>query len=404
MRKLLLLVFISLAAFPAFSHNCHYDLPGDYNFDCTADLLDVVYLAQGWLIDCNSQPVDPNCIPLDYDGDGYDVLSDCDDDDIASYPGAVELCDGLDNDCDTVIDNGCADTDGDGIADAIDNCPADYNPTQVDLDLDGYGQACDCDDNEPDVNPGELEICDGLDNDCDTKADNGLTPPLCSLQDGVCSGSTKPCGGALGWQECTSPDYPPSYDVTESTCDGLDNDCDGSVDEGDPSTLCPPPANAATTACSGNCVINSCDSGYYDIDGNYDTGCECADDIFAGNNSCNVSVHFGNLADIDDDLVTSPQANIPQLGGTDWYKFTTSDHPFANYNVRIRFVQNSGGSFRFDVYKTSCFTSAEVRTAVDYFDPETPSDDSDTYYIRVYRTVGPVSCNNYRLEISNGVY
>ena len=101
--------------------------------------------------------------------------------------------------------------------------------------------------------------------------------------------------------------------------------------------------------------------------------------------------------------MTSPQANIPQLGGTDWYKFTTSDHPLANYNVRIRFVLNPGGEFVFDVYKQFCGGSV-VYTGVDYFDPETPSDDSDTYYIRVRRNVGPVSCNDYVLEISNGVY
>ena len=43
---------------------------------------------------------------VDGDGDGFDITVDCNDQDVDTYPGATELCDGLDNDCDLTVDNG----------------------------------------------------------------------------------------------------------------------------------------------------------------------------------------------------------------------------------------------------------------------------------------------------------
>jgi hypothetical protein len=130
---------------------------------------------------------------VDFDNDGYYAIppgDDCDDNDPNTYPGAPELCDGKDNDCDGTIEDeeqdgdgdtytpcegDCDDTDpgaieicGDGIDnncnDAIDeDCP-------VDNDNDGYyaiPPGDDCDDNDPDTYPGAPELCDGKDNDCD---------------------------------------------------------------------------------------------------------------------------------------------------------------------------------------------------------------------------------------------
>jgi hypothetical protein len=58
---------------------------------------------------------------------------------------------------------------------------------------------------------------------------NSHDPPLCSLQMGVCSGSRKQCVGGK-WQDCTAADYGPNYGA--EICDGLDNNCDGTVDPG----------------------------------------------------------------------------------------------------------------------------------------------------------------------------
>ena len=86
------------------------------------------------------------CFQLDGDGDGVDACFDCDDSNNAVYPGAVDYCDGLDNDCDTIVDNGnvcCPDVDGDGVCDPTDNCASVANSDQADGDGDGVGDACD---------------------------------------------------------------------------------------------------------------------------------------------------------------------------------------------------------------------------------------------------------------------
>ncbi|MEC7945955.1 MAG: putative metal-binding motif-containing protein, partial [Myxococcota bacterium] len=109
--------------------------------------------------------------PVDEDGDGSPAGEDCDDSDPAVFPGADEVCDGVDNDCDDLVD-------------AEDDSVTDLGTFYADADGDSYGdlespvEACeasagvvedssDCDDANSEINPAAEEVCDAVDNDCD---------------------------------------------------------------------------------------------------------------------------------------------------------------------------------------------------------------------------------------------
>lgn len=106
---------------------------------------------------------------------GYVTNStDCNDANAAIKPGATEVCDGVDNDCDTSIDEGVKNTyyrDADG-----DTYGALAVTTQACTQPAGYvANSTDCDDTNDSANPGGIEICDEIDNDCNGKVDDGLS-------------------------------------------------------------------------------------------------------------------------------------------------------------------------------------------------------------------------------------
>lgn len=91
--------------------------------------------------------------------------------------------------------------------------------------------------------------CDGKDNDCDGYTDNNLaTPPATTWPvTGVCSKALQVCGGATGWQEPIAWQVP-NYEVSEVSCDGLDNDCDGITDA---DIQAKPPLSSGAGVCGG---------------------------------------------------------------------------------------------------------------------------------------------------------
>ncbi len=158
--------------------------------------------------------------PIDCDDGDPDTEDTCDgasgcvhtpiDNDLDGYPPSVD-CD----DTDPNIFPGAVEVCGDGIDQDCDGedllCP----PLDVDNDGDGLSEnQGDCDDSNPNVYPGANEICDGLDNDCDGLTLQGELTDI----DG---------DGSLACLDCNDND-PNNYPGNTETCDGLDNDCDGS--------------------------------------------------------------------------------------------------------------------------------------------------------------------------------
>jgi len=112
---------------------------------------------------------------VDLDGDGWFDDLDCNDLDARIHPGAPEFCDGIDTDCDGIIDPNNAvdaavwfrDLDGDGFGNPEDTVHSCAHP--------GYpfvAQGGDCDDTMETVHPGAVEVLDGIDNDCDGGIDS----------------------------------------------------------------------------------------------------------------------------------------------------------------------------------------------------------------------------------------
>lgn len=249
------------------------DLDGD-NYDSTVDCDDNnPNVNPGATEICNGK--DENCdgvidegFPADYtyyvdnDEDGYgdsnDSINtcqdsapfgyvieggDCNDDNDQIFPGAFDAYDGIDNNCDGEIDENYYavyyDNDQDGFGDLMDSTIISiFNPIPI-----GYvDNSDDCNDNNGDINPDAEEICDGIDNNCDGNADEGLTEYTFYIDtdnDGFgdmensilsCDANT-PDGYSDNSDDCddTNEDINPD---AEEICDGIDNNCDGNADEG----------------------------------------------------------------------------------------------------------------------------------------------------------------------------
>jgi len=172
--------------------------------------------------DGNVDSIDPICAPTcsDLDGDGYMDAScggdDCDDNNPSAYPGAEEICDGIDNNCDGNVDEGlfCGDADGDGY---------------IDINFGGD----DCDDTNWEVSPGATELCDdGLDNNCDGQENEGCEGVCDTDGDGYLDQNNFFCGIFGSTDDCDDNNMDVNPAATEICGDGVDNNCDGNVDEG----------------------------------------------------------------------------------------------------------------------------------------------------------------------------
>ena len=420
---------------------------------------------------------------VDIDGDGYGDSNqapqclckptgayvtaqgnDCNDLSKTTYPTAPEGCDGIDTNCNGVIDDpgagGCKayflDADGDGYGVSTQTqclcAPAGAFSAQL---------PGDCNDNAQLVNPKALEVCNSIDDNCNGIIDNDSPQAKPYYVDG----DNDSYGAGVGVVLCQSngvnkvlqggdcADNDPNINPSKSElCNGKDDNCDIAIDNGTTAQLCPNSSNASAVCTGGKCGLN-CAPKWFDVDGQFNNGCECAADAKYGSaNACTVAENLGALP--DSGAAASRSGNIMPGEDGDWYTFYAQDIADSGggcdqFNVKVQFTSNPDGKFVFDVFRGGCnageqlcggetnhswgtnfygalpsgpghLTGTPGGTVVKSPSPEmggeckctsTPGatgmnickDNSANFFVRVYRAGGaPAYCGGYAIKFSNG--
>ncbi|MBM4395167.1 MAG: putative metal-binding motif-containing protein [Deltaproteobacteria bacterium] len=284
----------------------------------------------------------------------------------APLPAVDEVCNGIDDDCDGATDEELGSTTcGLGVcAVTVENC------------VEGMPVVC-----VPDPSKAAAETCNGLDDDCDGQGDLPGTPGCKELykdMDGDGYGVTVHhkclCGPSAPYTAAHPGDCddlePAANPAALETCDGIDNDCNGSADDGAPEALCGKPPHAASAACTAGTCVLTCAGGWHDVNLVYADGCECEGEDETTGNSC---ADAAALVPLTDDFGDSVTVEGKVIGADeDWYKVEARDAAdtgtFAapghdRYYVKALVEWPLDGSIAVQVRRGGCASEAECKGA-----------------------------------------
>jgi hypothetical protein len=389
----------------------------DDGIGCTADACDPT--AAGGTGACRNTPPD-------VDGDGFPPISclgtDCNDSNRFVYPGATETCNAVDDDCDGATDETFACVQNSSGACTVGACSG--------------VRVCSASCSWGTCTVLSTESCNAIDDNCNGATDEGFSCVYNTTQGCTVVRPTKTCSGlqtcagpSCTWTGCVVPETGGYIE----TCNGIDDDCDTTVDDAPtpPNVLCTARPNATVNCASASCVL-SCNSGWYDTNGVVTDGCECAIESPEASSTCGTaSRDLGTFYDSGTDVTVSGKIHV--AGDVDCYRFVANDSADTTcdaFNVDIRFTANPSSQFEFSVYRGACstqvcastidgyswytdFRSGSGTSALGECGCRTTStylynrctDNGATFYFCVSRRSSyAVSCETYTIRVTNGVY